>query len=67
MLCKLNGLALESGITSEELYKLCLDQGFVIRKADNFRGLDNQYIRLAIKDRSSNEKLIAMLESLNLK
>lgn len=58
VLCKLNGLA------SEELYKLCLAQGFVIRKADNFRGLDNQYIRLAIKDRDTNEKLILMLENL---
>jgi len=67
VLCKLNGLAFNSGITSEEFYKLCLDQGFVIRKADNFRGLDKQYIRLAIKDRSSNEKLMAMFQSLSVK
>ncbi|MBZ9688928.1 aminotransferase class I/II-fold pyridoxal phosphate-dependent enzyme [Clostridium estertheticum] len=73
VLCKLKGLAFESGlafekgIDSEELYKICLDQGFVIRKAGNFRGLDKQYIRLAIKDRISNEKLIAMLESLREK
>lgn len=61
VLCKLKG------IDSEELYKICLDQGFVIRKADNFRGLDKRYIRLAIKDRNSNEKLIAMLENLRVK
>ena len=67
VLCKLNGLAFESGINSEEFYKLCLDQGFVIRKADNFRGLDKQYIRLAIKDRSNNEKLIAMFQDLSVK
>ncbi|MBU3143498.1 histidinol-phosphate transaminase [Clostridium sp. CF012] len=67
VLCKLKGLAFESGLDSEELYKICLEQGFVIRKADNFRGLDKQYIRLAIKDRRSNEKLIAMLESLRNK
>ncbi|GCD09762.1 pyridoxal phosphate-dependent aminotransferase [Clostridium tagluense] len=64
VLCKLNGLAFEKGLNSEEFYKTCLEQGFVIRKADNFRGLDKQYVRLAIKDRASNEKLVAMLESL---
>ncbi|MCB2296744.1 pyridoxal phosphate-dependent aminotransferase [Clostridium tagluense] len=61
VLCKLKGLA------SEGFYKICLEQGFVIRKADNFRGLDKQYVRLAIKDRASNEKLVAMLESLKFK
>ncbi|MFT5872398.1 MAG: threonine-phosphate decarboxylase [Clostridium sp.] len=70
VLCKLNGftfekgLAFEKGMTSEKLYQLCLAEGFVIRKADNFRGLDNQYIRLAIKDKSSNEKLMVVLEKL---
>ncbi len=58
VLCKLNGL------TSDELYKICLAQGFVIRKVDNFRGLDNQYIRLAIKDNDTNEKLIVVFESI---
>jgi len=67
VLCKLSGPALENKMTSEELYKLCLAQGFVIRKVDNFRGLDNQYIRLAIKDRNSNEKLLAEFENLRIK
>ncbi|MGH4140680.1 pyridoxal phosphate-dependent aminotransferase [Clostridium sp.] len=61
VLCKLKAL------TSEELYKLCLNQGFVIRKADNFRGLDEQYIRLAIKDRETNERLILVLKNLGEK
>ena len=73
VLCKLKGLAVEKGInsekeiTSEEIYKLCLDQGFVIRKADNFRGLDKQYIRLAIKDNDRNEKLIQCLKNIELR
>ncbi|HEY8890067.1 MAG TPA: histidinol-phosphate transaminase [Clostridium sp.] len=66
VLCKLSGSALEKGLTSEELYKLCLAQGFVIRKVENFRGLDNQYIRLAIKDSVRNEKLIAAFENLRV-
>jgi len=61
VLCKL------IGIDSQEFYKLCLKQGFVIRKADNFRGLDEQYIRLAIKDRDRNEKLIKCLKNLELR
>jgi threonine-phosphate decarboxylase len=57
-LCKLDG------ISSEELYTLCLAEGFLIRKCDNYKGLDERYVRLAIKDRSNNEKLITMLKSL---
>ncbi|MCB2289542.1 aminotransferase class I/II-fold pyridoxal phosphate-dependent enzyme [Clostridium sp. CS001] len=73
VLCKLNKLEVEKPITgakgttseSEELYKLCIAKGYVIRKCDNYRGLDGQYIRLAIKDKFSNEKIIAMFEKLN--
>jgi threonine-phosphate decarboxylase len=67
VLCKLNGLAFAKGITcnsSEELYKMCLAEGFLIRKCNNYKGLDEQYIRLAIKDKKSNEKLITMFEKL---
>ncbi len=60
VLCKLNG------ITSDKFYKLCIVQGFVIRKADNFRGLDKQYIRLAIKDNGRNEKLIQCLKNFRI-
>jgi len=66
VLCKLDGLAFGKGLTSEKLYKLCLAQGFVIRKVDNFRGLDDQYIRLAIKDNERNKKLITVFENIGL-
>lgn len=70
VLCKLNGLAFAkettfmNGTTSEELYKLCLTDGVLIRKCDNYRGLYGEYIRLAIKDKLSNEKLITMFGNL---
>ncbi len=64
VLCKLKGPGFDKAMNSEQFYKLCLEEGFVIRKADNFRGLDGQYIRLAIKDKSNNEKLIAILKNL---
>jgi threonine-phosphate decarboxylase len=66
VLCKLKEavfvkeVAFTKGKASEVLYKLCLREGFLIRKCGNYRGLDDEYIRLAIKDKVSNEKLIAM-------
>lgn len=60
ILCKLNNL------TSEKLYDLCLEEGILIRKADNFKGLDNSFIRLAIKDSCSNEKLIEVFKKIEV-
>lgn len=56
LLCKLKF------INDEELYKLCLKEGVLIRKAGSFRGLDQNFIRLSIKDRTSNEKLIRIFK-----
>lgn len=58
ILCKLQALDCNS------LYNLCLDKGVVIRKCDNFMGLDKDYVRFAIKDRACNELLIKTLKSL---
>lgn len=52
------------GIQGEELYRRCLDKGVAIRRAGNFKGLDESYVRLAIKDRSSNEAFIKLLSAL---
>lgn len=56
VLCKLRG------IDEEKLYEHCLENGIIIRKASNFRGLDNSYVRFAIKDRQSNKRLIKILK-----
>ncbi|WP_250859569.1 pyridoxal phosphate-dependent aminotransferase [Oceanirhabdus seepicola] len=58
VLCELNG------ITSKEFYDACLERGFLIRNADNYRGLSEYNIRLAIKDKDRNEKLFDMLNNL---
>ena len=47
--------------TSEEVREKMLEYGILIRDASNFVGLDNQYIRLAIKDRENNTKVIEAL------
>lgn len=60
VLCKIKN------INENQLYKYCLESGIVIRKAGNFRGLNENYIRLAIKDRTSNEELIAVLKQIRV-
>ncbi|MCY6372177.1 pyridoxal phosphate-dependent aminotransferase [Clostridium ganghwense] len=56
VLCKLKK------IDCNTLYDICLKENIVIRKADNFRGLDKQYVRFAIKDRERNVHLIQVLK-----
>jgi len=36
----------------------------MIRKASSFDGLDKSYIRVAVKDHQSNEKLIDLFQEL---
>jgi threonine-phosphate decarboxylase len=57
ILCKLKD------IDEDELYDFCVKKEIIIRKASNFRGLNKGFIRLAIKDRESNERLIKELKS----
>lgn len=57
VLCRLKN------INEKELYDYCLDKGIVIRKAGNYRGLDGSFVRFAVKDRSSNERLLETLSS----
>lgn len=40
-----------------------LQQGILIRTPEGFEGLNGQYIRLAVKDKASNEMLIKCLEN----
>jgi threonine-phosphate decarboxylase len=55
ILCKLKG------ITDAELYDYCMSKGVAIRRASNFKGLNSSFVRFAVKDRKSNERLIKIL------
>jgi threonine-phosphate decarboxylase len=55
VLCKLKH------INEDLLFRKCLDLGILIRRASNFKGLDNNYVRFAIKNREFNVKLIEAL------
>lgn len=59
LLCRL-----VDGINSKYVYEGCLKKGAVIRECDNYRNLDERFIRLAIKDRLKNEKMIHIMKSL---
>jgi threonine-phosphate decarboxylase len=59
VLCKL------SEICDEELYEFCLKEDILIRKAHSFKGLNNNYVRFAIKDRNNNEKLLNVLRRIS--
>lgn len=56
VLCKLKE------ISGQQLYDRCLENGIVIRRAENFISLNDKYIRFAIKDRKSNDSLLEVLE-----
>ncbi|NMM64648.1 aminotransferase class I/II-fold pyridoxal phosphate-dependent enzyme [Clostridium sp. P21] len=58
VLCRLKNL------DCQKLYKTCLEKGIAIRKCDNFRTLNEKYIRLAIKSREDNNRVIKLLNSL---
>lgn len=46
------------------LYKELLKESILIRKLKNYKALDDNYIRLAIKDRKSNIKLLVAMKKI---
>ncbi|MCE0558908.1 threonine-phosphate decarboxylase CobD [Motilimonas sp. E26] len=53
---------LPTGLTASNLRQRLLKQGIVIRDASNFYGLDQRYIRLAVKSQQDNQRLIDALQ-----
>jgi threonine-phosphate decarboxylase len=51
----------ESGFSAAELKKHMLEQGLLIRDCSSFRGLDQYYIRIAVKTHEENQRLIEAL------
>lgn len=52
----------KSGLTATELKNKLLKQGILIRDCTSFRGLDEFYVRVAVKTRVENERLIDALK-----
>ncbi|HDQ05437.1 MAG TPA: threonine-phosphate decarboxylase [Candidatus Bathyarchaeota archaeon] len=48
----------KSGFTAAQLEEKMLEQGILIRDCSSFSGLDDYYIRVAVKTRQENERLL---------
>lgn len=58
ILCKLKD------IDCNTLYERCLKKQILIRRASNFKGLGENFVRFAVKDRKNNKSLINALENI---
>lgn len=59
-----NFLLIRSKINSKQLQKRLLKKNILIRDCSNFKGLDNKFIRIAVRTRKENLKLVKALNSL---
>lgn len=59
-----NFLLVKTKLKSKIIQKKLLRKKILIRDCDNFRGLTGNYIRIAVKRRKENQKLIKALETL---
>ncbi len=50
-----------------DLYHLLYDRAIIIRRCQNYHGLDDGYYRIAVKTASANQKLIAQLAKIKEK
>lgn len=53
----------ESDFSSTEVYEKLAKEGILIRNCSNYKGLDENYIRIAVKGREDNKKLLDKLKS----
>ena len=54
----------KAGITAKSLQELLLEKGILIRDCANFRGLNDKYIRIAVRTHRENIKLISALKAI---
>jgi L-threonine-O-3-phosphate decarboxylase len=55
-----------TGLTAAELKRKMLNHGILIRDCSSFRGLDEYFIRVAIRTRQENQRLLEALRKLEL-
>jgi threonine-phosphate decarboxylase len=54
----------QTGLTSTQLKEKMLKHGILIRDCSSFRGLDEYYIRVSVRTRRENERLLEALKSI---
>ena len=57
-----NFVLIKSKINSKRLQKKLLEKKILVRDCSNFRGLDNKFIRVAVRTHTENVKLVKALE-----
>jgi len=50
--------------TGQKLFEQLITQGMAVRRCDNFTGLDDSFVRLAVRSETENEKLLAALRKI---
>lgn len=55
---------LKKGLTSTELYSALAREGILIRDCRSFKGMGTKFIRLAVKKRKQNQRLILKLKNI---
>jgi threonine-phosphate decarboxylase len=53
----------QTGKSAAQIAEALVDKGILIRNADNFAGLDSFYLRLAVRNRKENSRLLELLGS----
>ena len=61
LLCKLEDAGIKN---AAELSEKLIGQGILVRNCDNFRGLNDRFFRIAVKNREANIKLISALRTI---
>lgn len=54
----------KTGLKASDMKKKMLEKGILIRDCSNFKGLDENYIRVCVRTRDENEKLVDLMENL---
>jgi threonine-phosphate decarboxylase len=52
-----------ANVRDEDIFNYCISKDVLIRRCSNFRGLDDSFIRLAIKSREDNHKLLRIFHA----
>ena len=50
--------------SKKNLYDKLLDRGILIRKCEDFKGLDNEYYRIAVRTEEENNVLLEEISNL---
>ena len=50
-------------LDEDELFRRLIQHGLMIRKASSFEGLDKNFVRIAVKDPASNQRLLKALQA----